>query len=142
MMKKTEAIFLISKIRARADAFILQELAQHEIEGLAPSHGDILRYLYQNDSMTMTAIAHTIHRTKPTVTVLINKLVKLGMVKKVKSPGDSRSVLVELTAKGRSFKPVFASVSKSLTEKVCAGLSEEEIKSLEAGLKKLLANLE
>jgi len=141
-MKSTEVIFLISKIRARADAFILQELAQHKIAGLAPSHGDILCYLYQNGPMTMTAIAHTIHRTKPTVTVLVNKLVKLGMVKKVASPEDSRSVFVELTAKGKSFKPVFASVSRALTEKVCAGLSGEESESLEAGLKKLLANLE
>ena len=47
MMKQTKTIFLISKIREKANKFILADLAQHGITKLAPSHGDILACLYQ-----------------------------------------------------------------------------------------------
>lgn len=46
-MKQTKTIFLISKIREKANKFILADLAQHGITKLAPSHGDILACLYQ-----------------------------------------------------------------------------------------------
>ena len=45
MMKQTKTIFLISKIREKANKFILADLAQHGITKLAPSHGDILACL-------------------------------------------------------------------------------------------------
>ena len=48
-MKQTKTIFLISKIREKANKFILADLAQHGITKLAPSHGDILACLYQRD---------------------------------------------------------------------------------------------
>lgn len=73
-MKETKTIFLISKIREKANKFILADLAQHGITKLAPSHGDILACLYQRERVTMKEISDSIHRTKPTVTVLVNKL--------------------------------------------------------------------
>ena len=45
-MKQTKTIFLISKIREKANKFILADLAQRGITKLAPSHGDILACLY------------------------------------------------------------------------------------------------
>ena len=53
MMKQTKTIFLISKIREKANKFILADLAQHGITKLAPSHGDILACLYQRERVTM-----------------------------------------------------------------------------------------
>ena len=49
----------------------------------------------------MRDIADTIHRTKPTVTVLVAKLVDSGLVKKEHSPTDARVSYVELPDKGR-----------------------------------------
>ena len=55
-MKQTKTIFLISKIREKANKFILADLAQHGITKLAPSHGDILACLYQRERVTMKEI--------------------------------------------------------------------------------------
>ena len=60
-MKQTKTIFLISKIREKANKFILADLAQHGITKLAPSHGDILACLYQRERVTMKEISDSIH---------------------------------------------------------------------------------
>ena len=140
-MKKKRTISTISKIKEHANSFIMQSLAQHGVYGLVPSHGDILVVLFYRHKVTMKDIADTIHRTKPTVTVLIAKLVDLGLVKKEQSAEDARSSYVELTDKGREFKEVFDAISLSVTEKLFQGFSEVEQKIFEAYLDRVYANI-
>lgn len=100
-------LFLISKIHEKGNRFIIEELKNNGAEGLVPSHGDILVCLYKNSRMTMKDIANCIHRTKPTVTVLVDKLEKLGYLKREASDKDSRSTNIVLTQKGEDFKTTF-----------------------------------
>lgn len=57
---------------------------------MVPNHGDILTVLYKNEQVTMKEITEKIHRTKPTVTVLVDKFEKLGFVKRTASSIDNR----------------------------------------------------
>ena len=141
MMKHTRAIFLISKIRERANKFILADLAQQGITNLAPSHGDILVCLYHRQRLTMKEIAEIIHRTKPTVTVLVNTLVELGLVKKNQAEEDSRVIYVELTEQGQELQQIFEKISTDLVTKVFRNIEQSEIKKLEASLQRMLDNL-
>jgi MarR family transcriptional regulator, organic hydroperoxide resistance regulator len=140
-MKTTKAISTISKIKEHANSFILQSLAQHGVYGLVPSHGDILVVLFHRQSLTMKDIADIIHRTKPTVTVLVTKLVDLGLVKKEQSSEDARVSYVELTNKGKEFKEVFETISLELTQKLFQGFSESEQKKLEMYLDRIYTNI-
>ncbi len=141
-MKQRNTIFLISKIRENANKFILADLAQHGITNLAPSHGDILACLYQKERVTMKEIADAIHRTKPTVTVLVNKLAELGLVRKAQAAEDSRVIYAELTCKGKELQKIFEKISEDLMQQVFRDMTQEEIKKLESSLQKILANLE
>lgn len=141
-MKQRNTIFLISKIRENANKFILADLAQHGITNLAPSHGDILACLYQKERVTMKEIADAIHRTKPTVTVLVNKLAELGLVRKAQAVEDSRVIYAELTCKGKELQKIFEKISEDLMQQVFRDMTQEEIKKLESSLQKILANLE
>ncbi len=107
-MKQT--LSLISKIHEKGNKFILQELNSNGITDLAPSHGDILAILYQYNKLTMKEIAEKIHRTKPTVTVLVNKLEKLGFVKREKSSEDSRITYITLTSKSEGYLKKFPKI--------------------------------
>ena len=138
-MKQTKTIFLISKIREKANKFILADLAQHGITKLAPSHGDILAY--QRERVTMKEISDSIHRTKPTVTVLVNKLTELGLVKKFQAAEDSRVIYVELTEQGKALQKLFEKISADLVQKVFQNMEQEEMKKLEISLQKILDNL-
>lgn len=128
---------LISKIHEKGNRFIIDALKENGAEGLVPSHGDILACLYTNDKMTMKDIADKIHRTRPTVTVLIDKLEKLGYVKREASDSDSRYTHIVLTKKGKDFKHVFETISNSLNEMLYKNLSEKESEMLENLLKKV-----
>ena len=128
---------LISKIHEKGNRFIIEELKNNGAEGLVPSHGDILVCLYKNGKMTMKDIANCIHRTKPTVTVFVDKLEKLGYLKRAASDKDSRSTYVILTQKGEDFKATFDQISKNLNKMLNKNLSENEVKLLEELLKKM-----
>ena len=129
---------LISKIHEKGNRFIINELKNSGAEGLVPSHGDILVCLYKNSKMTMKDIANCIHRTKPTVTVLVDKLEKLGYLKREASVEDNRSTNIVLTQKGEDFKVIFEKISKELNKMLYKNLSPEESELIEKLLKKIL----
>lgn len=128
---------LISKIHEKGNRFIINELKNSGAEGLVPSHGDILVCLYKNSKMTMKDIANCIHRTKPTVTVLVDKLEKLGYLKREASDKDSRFTNIVLTQKGKDFQTTFEKISKDLNEMLYKNLSNKEVEILEELLRKV-----
>ena len=133
-----EMLSLVSKIHEKGNRFIIEELKNNGAKGLAPSHGDILVCLYKNGKMTMKDIADSIHRTKPTVTVLIDKLEKLGYLKRVASDEDSRFTNIVLTQKGEDFKVIFEKISKDLNKMLYKNLSPEESELIEKLLRKVI----
>lgn len=133
----SDILSLVSKIHEKGNRFIIQELEKNGATGLVPSHGDILFCLYKNGKMTMKDIADSIHRTKPTVTVLTNKLEKLGYLKREISENDSRCTNLVLTKKGEDFKATFEKISKELNEMLYKNLSKNEIETLEKLLTKI-----
>lgn len=128
---------LASKIHEKGNRFIIEQLKKNGANGLVPSHGDILICLYEQDKMTMKDIADKIHRTRPTVTVLVDKLEKLGYIKREVSEKDNRYTYIYLTKKGQEFKPVFEQISNDLTDMLYKNLSEKEADILEELLKRI-----
>lgn len=115
----------------------MRELEAHGIEGIVPSHGDIVRVLLEEEKSTMKEIAEKIHRTKPTVTVLVDKLVDYGYVIKEKNPTDRRETYIRLTAKGLKLRPRFEKISEKLNEIVYGGFNDYEAEQFE----KMLATI-
>lgn len=128
---------LISTIHEKGNRFIIEQLKKNGADGLVPSHGDILVCLYEQDKMTMKDIADKINRTRPTVTVLVDKLEKLGYLKREISQNDNRYTYITLTKKGKDFKPVFEKISNKLNDMLYKNLSKDESDILENLLQKI-----
>ncbi len=62
----------------------------------------------------MTEIARIIDKDKSTITALVNKLIRLGYVKKDKHDADSRFNVIAVTPKGEALKPAFISIARKL----------------------------
>jgi DNA-binding MarR family transcriptional regulator len=137
-MTKGNVASLISHIRDSVNRFIIEELVSHGIQGIVPSHGDILMYLYHHNHVTMKELAEHIHRSKPTVTILVNKLVDHGYVIKEKDANDKRATYIKLTQKGKELQPIFKAISARLKELMYGSFSEEEGMKLENLLENLL----
>ncbi len=127
-----------SRLVANSERIILAELKGAGVTDLLPCHGDVLAPLYVKDGLTVTELATLTKRTKSTVSVIVDKLVKLGYVSKVPSVADARAVSVALTEKGTALKPVFFRVSEILNARFMAVLSEEEAGQLEGLLNRLV----
>jgi DNA-binding MarR family transcriptional regulator len=138
-MLKHHAAAMIGKIRDAVNRKIVSELEMHGVEGIVPSHGDILMFLYRYDGqLSVKMLAEKINRTQPTVTVLLDKLERLGYVQRIKSEEDSRVTLIKLTEKGIELKPVFREVSDKLNDVIYGGLSHTQKEQLEYLLESIL----
>jgi len=141
-MKQKNVVALVSRITEKAHRLIVRELEARGIHGIVPSHGGILVHLFTGEKYTMKDLAEKIHRTKPTVTVLVDKLVALGYVTKEKSTEDSRVTFIGLTAKGVELKPSFIEISERVNAIVYKNLSDEEAENLEVTLGRISKNLD
>ena len=140
-MKTGLIIHLIGKIRDKANKFLLDELAEHDFKGIAPSHGDIMGALYLHGELPMKKIARIIGRDKSTITTLVNKLIQLGYVEKKTHREDSRVNIVSLTDMGKAMEEDFWDISKALREKAYKGLSAEEKDTLMQLLARIYENM-
>lgn len=141
-MRQNNVVALASRITEKAHKLIIQELENHGIYGIVPSHGSILAILFTNEKNSMKDLAEKIHRTKPTVTVLVDKLVELGYVKKEKSCEDSRVTYILLTETGLALKPIFDEISRKMNEAVYKDFSESDAEYVEKAMEKISRNLD
>jgi DNA-binding MarR family transcriptional regulator len=140
-MNKDHIIFLIGRIQYKANKFLSQELKNHHINGLAPSHGEILGSLMYRGPLSMTEIAKIIDKDKSTITALVNKLTKMGYIEKMKHHGDNRVTLITLTSRGAAFKPAFKFIAQKLRAQSYKGISDSEREMLINLLTKINENL-
>ncbi len=140
-MSTGKIIAVISSIRGLAHELITGELKKRGVTDIAPSHGDILFALYFGDGMSMKDISARIGKKKNTVTVLTDKLLSLGYIRKEPDRVDKRTTRVFLTEKGRAFQEVFTCVSDTLLEKTYRDFREDEKAELTGLLARIQNNL-
>ena len=133
---------LIARLHERSHRWLVDELSRAGLSCLAPSHGDVLALLFLRGEATMHEIATFAHRTRPTATVLVDKLADRGLVVREKSAVDARSLVVRLTATGAALRPAFEALSRRYREQLYKGLAADEAATLERLLGKVLANQE
>lgn len=141
VMLKYNAFAMIARIRDHVNKRIVHELEQHEVTGIVPSHGDVLMFLYREETLSIKMLAERVQRTQPTVTVLVNKLEKLGYVERNKSADDSRVTMIRLTEQGKRLEPIFREVSDQINQIIYADLSEEQSEQLEQLLSMIVRRL-
>lgn len=121
--KTDQVLYIVSSLRKEAYSFIETELENNGVKGLSYTHGAILFALYNNDGvMRLSDIARIINRKKPTVTVLVDKLEKMKLVKKEKSLSDSRVTMVSITEKGKKLNSLFDAIGIRLKAKAFKGI--------------------
>lgn len=76
--------------------------------GYTPAQFDIIATLGNTDGMTFKELGAKTLITKGTLTGVVDRLEARGIVRRIASPADARSTVVQLTRKGeREFERVF-----------------------------------
>lgn len=96
-----------------------------------------LEVLGNYGAMNMKSLANQLGITTGTLTVQVEKLVKLDLVKRQHSEDDRRSITVALTEAGQAIHEHHNALHLSLTEDLSKDLSEDERHTLMALLNKV-----
>lgn len=134
-------VFFISRTKKKMISFIEKKLLEYGLEGLIPSHGNILTALYENSGkLTMKRIAEITGKDKSTITPLVNKLLELGYITKVKGDTDKRITYIILTNKGNKIYDKYKAISNDVYNTAYKDLSQEEKEIFLKLLKKINNN--
>ena len=121
-------IFLISKVYQKLIINLQKSFSESRIEA-TPIQVMLLFFLQQNNGLSLTRISQGLMLENPTVTGLIDRLEKLGYVKRGDHPNDRRVYLVHLTEKGSKVANKALPIVKNLNEKIKKGYSKEEVEN-------------
>lgn len=86
---------------------------------------------------SMTALAGNLHVSLPTVTGIVDRLVKAGLLRRADDLEDRRQVFVELTAKAEEFFRDFETVIRRRWEEALASLDAHELAAFHDVITKL-----
>ena len=140
MANPNHIVFLIARLQESTHRFLTQALRKKGVEGIEPTHGVILRQLHLQGPLSMTDLARLTGRTKPTVTVLIRKLIQNGYVDKQRNQQDKRVFMVRLTPKAENMAQDLESISLALRERLYSGFDDHERQVLSGLVEKALKN--
>jgi len=118
----------------------LEEAIKEESDliNLTPKQLCCLEVILKMDNPTLSELAIELHITKPSITVMIDRLADNGFIQKIKSDNDRRSAHVHLTEKGTSAALIHSKLHISIAQKLTQNLTQSEISILTVLLNKAL----
>ena len=91
--------------------------------------------------LTPAAIAERLRADRPTISCMVEKLVKQGWAYRISNPNDRRSQIILLNDKAKELIPKLEHLSESTLDKATKGFEKEEVEQLKHYLKRMIENL-
>jgi DNA-binding MarR family transcriptional regulator len=135
MSNLSEAISYLSDL---VEKVLEESISQSDFSDLTQQQFHYLQVIVRMKNPNLTELAGELGITKPTVTVLVDKLVEKGYVSRVKSDEDRRTVHLHINKKGARINALREVAYNRIAEKIKSGLSETETAIFTELLKKLL----
>lgn len=117
---------------------VFKQLVKQDLSSGQPR---ILEYLNQNQNVMQKDIAVACMIEPPSVTSVLTKMEKEGLVEKNINLQNRRSVYVALTPKGKEKADIVDCVFKEIEDSALENLTQEERETLMYLLKKINTNL-
>lgn len=129
----------LAYLLARASQLVSQEFQQELEQRQVPTmHWRVLVTL--NDGpMHLTDLAKIVLEKQPTMSKIIDRMEKLGLVQRQTGLADRRSTLVSITAEGRRVVKPLVRLARKHEQEVLAPLGEDNARVLVEVLRKLIA---
>lgn len=140
MKEQSQAGFLMAKIRQVGERIFVRSLKQHGIE-INPAQGRIMFALWQKDGIPINELAMKTQLKKSTLTSMLDRLERMGYVKRRRCRKDRRKILIMRTEKDIAMEKKYTEISQEMTELFYKRFSKSEIGRFEGDLERILNNL-
>ncbi|MEM5948097.1 MarR family transcriptional regulator [Spirochaetia bacterium 38H-sp] len=111
-------------------------------ENLYPGQHRLLFFLHHNQPANQSSIAQALMVSPASVTVVLRRMEKAGLVSRVTDKGDRRRQLVRLTDKGEEIVATAISGLRKFYAECFKGFSNEEIDAAKRVFEKIRNNID
>ncbi|MFC1634346.1 MarR family winged helix-turn-helix transcriptional regulator [Planctomycetota bacterium] len=140
MRQQRQTGFLMAKIRQVAGRIFERMLRDCNIE-INSAQGRIMFALWQEDGISINELAKKTQLKKSTLTSMLDRLERIGYVRRERSKEDRRKILIQRASKDKNLEREYVKLSQEHTKLFFHGFSEDQIDRFEEDLKQILKNL-
>jgi len=115
-------------------------IKQYDIE-INNAQGRIMFALWQNDNISINELANKTQLKKSTLTSMLDRLEKMGYIRRQRSKTDRRKILIKRTKKDLTMEKKYVEVSEEMTMLFYKGFSASQVNRFEKDLEHILNNL-
>jgi len=141
MKQPSQGGFLLAKIHQLGGRIFARLLREYGVDQLNPAQGRIMFVLWQEDGIPIKELAKRTQLDKSTLTSMLDRLEQAGLVRRVPSTQDRRTILLQRTQKDRELEDLYVRVSKEMTRIWYKGFTDTRIRRFEKDLQEILDNL-
>ncbi len=134
MLFKDCLCFQVGKISRKMARVTRDAVAPY---GLTTTQFFLLTALYEEEDISISALAKKVVLDKATLTGLVDRLERDGLVTRRVSPEDRRTVRVRLTPKAEGLRKVLTDLYHDMNRRFLSFLTEEERKTFERVVAKM-----
>jgi MarR family transcriptional regulator, organic hydroperoxide resistance regulator len=112
-----------------------------DAHGVHAGQDYLLDALWEQDGLTVGALAERLHVEVPTVVKTVDRMEVAGLVRREADPADRRRSRIRLTDRGRAVVPAVRAALGEVEEIATAGFSDAERQTFRELLERARANL-
>jgi len=139
---ETKGGYLISRIKQAGGRLFDRMLDEAGIDAFNGAQGRILYVLWQEDGVTISQLSGRTSLANTTLTSMLDRMERGGLIRREPSPSDRRALLIRLTDAARALRADYDRISQQMNEVYYDGFTEDEVRQLEGFLIRILGNLE
>lgn len=137
---ETRGGFYITQIKQLQDRIFERLLVQNGIE-VSGGQGRILFVLWKKDNLTISEISKGTSLAKNTVSIVVDGMVRKGILERNINPMNRRQTIVSLTEYAKSIEEKYESVSQQMNTLFYRGFSQKEREEFEGYLERIVDTL-
>ncbi len=127
--------FLLAKTHQYFSSFFKEKLNKYN---LTSQQFGMLAFLWKKDGFSQIKLGNCMNKDRTTISGIVDRLEKEGLVTRCRDPEDRRTYLIYLTPRAFALKDELEGLATQANSEVTAMLSEGEKEQLETILRKIL----
>jgi len=132
--------FILERTAKKVKQFAQNSFTDHDFD-ITVDQWTIMKTLYENDNLLQKELAEKCCKDQPTLTRIVDLLIKKGLTERVIHPSDRRSIHLHLTDEGRKKVENYSPIVSSIRMKAWENLTDEDFSSFTRILDKIYNNL-
>ena len=132
--------FWVERVYAQGRQALYALFAEHGVD-MTPERWAVLVRLWERDAVTQRELATSTLKDEPTVSRILDGMVKQGWVERRADPEDGRTRRIHLTVKGKRLEPQLVPHAKKLVARLERGIPDEDLVVTRRTLRRIAENL-